>query len=55
MHGELVMDILKELKTSWPDEYELQPNTARQRHDVIAIQSLKKRAAVEIEIGRAHV
>ena len=43
------MDILKELKTSWPAEYKLQPNNATQRRDVIAIQSLKKRSSVEIE------
>ena len=43
------MSILKELKTSWPADYELQPNNATQRHNVIEIQSLKKRAAMEIE------
>jgi hypothetical protein len=40
--------LLKDLLSPWPADYHLQPDTAQERFNVIAIQSLKKQAAEEI-------
>ena len=42
-------DLIQSLKDTWPATFDLQPNTAKERFDVIAIQLLKKNAAIEIE------
>jgi hypothetical protein len=43
-------EVLKDaLYQQWPSTFDLQPKTAGERHDVIAIQYLKKQAAMEID------
>jgi hypothetical protein len=41
--------LIKLLYQEWPATFDLQPKTAKERHDVIAIQLLKMKAAKEIE------
>ena len=43
-------DLLKQLDSSWPADYQLQPLNDKEREEIIEVQELKKAAAKEIRI-----
>ena len=50
-----MMDLLEKLRKPWPEDYELQPENAKQRHNVIEILDNYKQAVMLIESLTAEI